>query len=418
MNEGANGPYTLHTLENGLRIVIERMPDVRSAAVGFLVRTGARDEEASEAGVSHFLEHMMFKGTPRRTWREITIDFDRMGSTYNAYTSEDRTMFYGWVPKAAIGRQLELLADMLRSTLPAGEFDTEKNVILEEIAMAKDNLEHVAFDFLQEKVFAGHPLAWPILGYEETVSALTRDTMMAYFERRYAPDNLYLVVAGNVDPKAIIGLAEEQCGSWKASGTACDRVPPTLRVGKDVEHVDRFQQQFVALTFPSVSACDARAETADAAASILGGENSRLFWNIVQQGIAPRAGAYHLDYTDCGAMLLYGACQPESTEMLLDAIRSEADRICREPVQADEVARVKNRRRTSLAIEGETPYYRLTQLMDDLEYLGAPRTVEQMLADVEAVSVDSIHAYFASFPVNVAGHLTCVGPRTEVEVAK
>ncbi|MCH7808285.1 MAG: insulinase family protein, partial [Planctomycetes bacterium] len=157
-------PYTLHTLDNGLRIVIERMPDVRSAAAGFLVQTGARDDPAPLAGVSHFLEHMMFKGTPKRTWREITVDFDRMGSSYNAFTSEDRTVYYGWVRQADIGAQLELLADMMRSTLPVGEFETEKKVVLEEIAMSKDSLEHVAFDFLQEKVFAGHSLAWPILG--------------------------------------------------------------------------------------------------------------------------------------------------------------------------------------------------------------------------------------------------------------
>jgi len=137
-------PYTLHTLGNGLRVVIEEMPDLRSAAAGFLVDTGARDEAGSLAGVSHFLEHMMFKGTSKRTWRDITIDFDRMGSTYNAYTSEDRTVYYGWVRSADIGKQIELLADMVRSALPPEEFDMEKNVVLEEIAMSKDHLEHVA----------------------------------------------------------------------------------------------------------------------------------------------------------------------------------------------------------------------------------------------------------------------------------
>ena len=145
----ADNQYTLHTLSNGLQIVIERMPDVKSAAAGFLVRTGARDETRELAGVSHFLEHMMFKGTSKRTWRDITVDFDLMGSTYNAFTSEDRTVYYGWVRKADIARQMELLADMIRSVIPEDEFTTEKNVILEEIAMAKDNLEHVTFDFLQ-----------------------------------------------------------------------------------------------------------------------------------------------------------------------------------------------------------------------------------------------------------------------------
>lgn len=409
----ASGPYTQHTLDNGLRIVIERMPDVRSAAAGFLVRTGARDEVASQAGVSHFLEHMMFKGTNKRNWREITLDFDRMGSSYNAFTSEDRTVFYGWVPKAKIAGQIELLADMMRSTIPADEFDTEKNVILEEIAMAKDSLEHVAFDFLQEKVFAGHPLAWPILGYEQTVETMTCDGMREYFQRRYAPQNLFLIVTGNVDPLEIIGLAEEYCGQWKPSGSIEERVVPTIRKGTDKLCVDRFGQEFVALTFASVGGSHELAETASATAAILGGENSRFFWNIVQKGISARAGVHHLEYTDCGAMMLYGMCQPEKSDALLEAARTQADIICKEPVAAHEVDRVKNRRRTGLAVECEVPYHRLTQIMDDLESVGAPRTVKQMLADVDAITVESIREYLLAYPINVEGHLTIVGPQAE-----
>ena len=417
MNVATQSPYTLHTLENGLRIVIEEMPDVRSAAAGFLVRTGARDETPPLAGVSHFLEHMMFKGTAKRHWRQITIDFDRMGSTYNAYTSEDRTIYYGWVRHGDIGRQIELLADMLRSKIPPDEFDMEKKVVLEEIAMSKDNLEHVAFDFLQEKVFAGHPLAWPVLGFDETVTALTRDQMWAYFQRCYAPDNMLLVVAGHVDPAEIIALAEKHCGSWEAAGAKDERQPARLHTGTDVLELERFQQQILALTFPAVSACDARAETAGTVATILGGENSRFFWNIVQKGLAPQAGTFHLDYHDCGAMLLYASCQPENAEQLLDAMRAEAHRICTEPVEEHEVARVLNLRRTSLAIEAEAPYHRLTQLMDDMEYHGGPRTVEQMLADVEAVTVETVRDYLEAFPIHQGGHLASVGPRKWPEVA-
>lgn len=404
-------PYTLHTLDNGLRVVIERMPDVCSAAAGFLVRAGARDESRPLAGVSHFLEHMMFKGTARRGWREITIDFDRMGSSYNAYTSEDRTIYYGWVRQADIGKQIELLADMLRSTLPSEEFAMEKNVILEEIAMSKDHLEHVAIDFLQEKVFAGHPLAWPILGYEQTVRDLARDQMWDYFQKRYASDNIILIVAGKVDSRQIIGLAEEHCGSWKPAGLVNSRVPAIPRSGIDVLQVDRFQQQLLTLTFPSSSAADPLAETASAIATILGGENSRIFWNIIQTGLSPRAGAFQMDFTDCGAMVLFGACQPENAEGLVQALRDDAKRISLQPVQQHEIDRVKNRRRTSLAVECEAPYHRLTQLMDDMEYHGAPRTVDCMLAEVDAVSLDTIREYFERFPIDVPGHLASVGPR-------
>lgn len=404
-------PYTLHTLGNGLQIVIEVMPDVRSAAAGFLARTGARDETRDLAGVSHFLEHMMFKGTPRRTWREITLDFDRMGSTYNAFTSEDRTFYYGWVPAADIDRQIELLADMMRSRLPDEEFQTERKVILEEIAMSKDSLEHLAYEFIQEKVFAGSALAWPILGYDDTVGGMKRDDMWAYFQRRYAPDNLMLIVAGAVDPKHIIARAEQLCGEWKPFGARAERKPPAILGGVDVLTVDRFNQQIIALTFPAVGARHKLHETAGAAATILGGANSRFYWNIVQTGLSTSAGAYHVDFEDCGLFIIFGSCLPENAEQLLDAMKAEAREITTKKVHPHEVDRVKNKRRTSLAVESEAPYHRLTQIMEDMDYHGAPRTVEQMLAEVDAVSADTIQEYFRQFPITDGGHLASVGPR-------
>jgi predicted Zn-dependent peptidase len=410
--------FTQHSLENGLRLVIEEMPDVRSAAAGFLVMTGARNETSDLAGVSHFLEHMMFKGTTKRGWRDITIDFDKMGSTYNAYTSEDRTMYYGWVPKSEIGAQIELLADMLRSALPDEELQMERNVILEEIAMSKDHLEHVAMDFLQEKVFAGHPMAWPVLGYDRTVQEVTRAQMLAYFERRYSPSNMIMVVAGKVDPREIIGLAEKNCAAWSTGRHVENQTTPTMHTGVDKLQVDRFKQQLIALTFPSVSAAHPQSETAAATATILGGANSRFYWNIVQTGLSPSVGAAHYSYIDCGITLLWAACEPENCARLCDAMKHEADVICREPVQPHEVERVKMRRRTSLAVEGEAPYHRLTQIMDDMQYLGSPRTVEQMLADVDEVSCDSIAAYLKEYPINQGGHLASVGPRLWPENGK
>lgn len=409
-------PYTVHVLDNGLTIVIEAMPDVRSAAAGFLVRTGARDETPELAGISHFLEHMMFKGTSKRGWRDITVDFDRMGSSYNAFTSEDRTVYYGWVRHADIGKQLELLTDMLQSTLPPQEFDTEKNVILEEIAMAKDSLEHLAFDFLQEKIFAGHPLAWPILGYDRTVASMTRDQLWDYFQRRYAPDHMTCVVTGQVDPKEIIATVEALCGDWKPSGVTAERTVPALHEGVDRLVLDRFHQQLVVLTYPSVSAKDPLAETAAAIATILGDDNSRFYWNIIQKGISPRAGVYHMEYTDCGALMLYGTSQPDRVEQLVDAIKTEAKRLCEDGVEPHELDRVKNKRRTSLAVECEAPYHRLTQLMDDMEYFGQPRTAERMLAEVDAVSLDSVRDYLSTYPIDGAGHVTSAGPRDWPEV--
>ncbi len=153
-----------YQLDNGLRIVIEVMPHVRSVACGFLARTGARDDPAELAGVSHFLEHMCFKGTQRRTWNDVNTAFDELGSQYNAYTTKDRTFYYGWVRSEDFERQLELLADLMRPTLPDSEFQMERGVVLEEIAMSEDDLASCAYDFLfdmlNKDAFYCHELTW------------------------------------------------------------------------------------------------------------------------------------------------------------------------------------------------------------------------------------------------------------------
>lgn len=411
-----NNPYTTHTLDNGLKIVIETMPGVRSAAAGFLARTGSRDETRELAGVSHFLEHMCFKGTHNRTWQQITIDFDNLGSNYNAFTSHDRTFYYGWVPSANIEKQIELLADMMRSALPEDEFTMEKNVILEEIAMSHDRIEHEAYDFLHEELFRGHPLAWPILGYEETIEKLTRDQMYDYFQKRYAPDNLVLVVAGNVNPKEIITCAERVCGSWKPSGTNGKRLPHGIPKGKAVKVLDRFQQQIMALSYPAPSGIDPMHETAQAVASILGGGNSRIYWHVVQTGISPRAGAFRVDYSDLGLLILSGQTEPENIERLTDSLRKEAKDLMQGGAKEHEVQRAKNKARTGLAVEGETPYHRLTQIMDDVDYRGTARTVEERLAAIDAVSVKSIAEYFEQYPIDGEGHLVSIGPRAWPEM--
>ena len=406
-----SNPYTEHRLANGLRIVIERMPGIKSAAAGFLARTGARDETSHLAGVSHFLEHMCFKGTGMRDWHEISVAFDDLGSIYNAFTSNDRTFYYGWVPNRRIEEQIELLADMMRPALPPDQFDTEKQVILEEIAMSKDSIEHVAFDFLLERVFEGHPLAWPILGYDRTVGDLTRDQLHQYFERRYAPDRTVLIVAGNVDPAHIIDLAGRFCGHWKSSQDRSQRSVPKIRTGSATRVVERFNQQLVVLNFEAPGATDPMHETARAAVSILGGGNSRFYWNIVQAGLSPHTNAFRFDLDDCGLTILSGQTDPEGIEKLTDAIRREALRICGEKVRENEVQRVKNKRRTSLAVESESPYHRLTQIMDDVDYRGAPRTVEDRLAAVEAVTVDTVAEFFECYPIDREGYLISVGPR-------
>ncbi len=404
--------FVQEKLPNGLRVVVELMPHVQSVACGFLVRTGARDDTPQLAGVSHFLEHMCFKGTRKRTSIQINVEFDEMGAQYNAFTSRDRTFYYGWVRPEDFNRQLELLADMMRSTLPAEEFEMEKGVVLEEIAMSKDDLPSTAYDVLYEHLCAESELAWPILGYEETVKAMSRDQMHEYFRRRYAPHNLVLIVAGNVDPEEVMRSASRHCGEWEPVPDGKEqRQRPRMRQGATVQLLDRFHQQAIMLAFPSVSGTDPLDETAEAVAAILGGVNSRFYWNIMQKGLSPRAGVFRDEYTDVGVLTLFGLCEPENCEKLLEAMRHEAGELVEKGVESKEIGRVKNLRRTSLAVESETPFYRLGQIADDIEYAGHPRPAAERMAAVDAVNEQTIRRYFERFPITDEGCLISVGPR-------
>lgn len=406
------GSFVEHVLDNGLRIVMEPMAHVQSAAAGFLVRTGARDETPQQAGVSHFLEHMCFKGTHRRSWQQITIDFDNLGSTYNAYTSKEKTFYFGWVRTGDLERQIELIADMMQSALPPDEFETEKKVILEEIAMSDDQIDRQVYELLHERIYAGHPLAWPVLGTTETVSALTRDAMHAYFQARYNPANMVLLVAGAIEPREIITTAQRLCGNWLRGPARPPRTaPPRLTHGVVVRQTDRFQQQAVALCYPAPPANHPDEEVADVAASILGGHNSRFYWNIIQAGIAPHVSAGRLAYGDNGLMMIWGFCEPAKAEQMVDAMRREIARLNDQGVTDDEVQRVKNRSRTALATEAEAPYYRLMQLASDLNSFDRPRDVAERLAAIDAVTPQRVKQYLADWPITGPGFVTSLGPR-------
>ena len=208
-----------HVLPNGLTIVGEISPSARSAAVGFFVKTGSRDEASAESGVSHFLEHMVFKGTPHRTALQVNYDFDRIGASYNAFTSEENTVFYAAILPEYLPQAVDILADILRPSLRGDDFDMEKNVIIEEIGMYDDQPMMSAFDRAKRVYFADHPLGNSILGTKESITALKREQMQAYFERRYVAPNVTVVAAGNYAWKDLTALVTERCGKWNSGPT-------------------------------------------------------------------------------------------------------------------------------------------------------------------------------------------------------
>src|SRR5947209_14475700 len=187
-------PFHTHRLPNELEIIAETSPSARSLALGFFVRTGARDETPEVSGVTHFLEHMVFKGTPRRSALDVNRDFDRIGAHYNAFTSEENTVFYAAILPEYLPQAVDILADILRPSLRVEDFDMEKNVIIEEIGMYEDQPMSSAYDHAKKAYFADHPLGNSVLGTKESITALSRDQMQAYYDRRYVAPNITVAV--------------------------------------------------------------------------------------------------------------------------------------------------------------------------------------------------------------------------------
>ena len=221
-----------HILKNGLQLIGETSPSARSVALGFFVRTGARDETGDVSGVTHFLEHMVFKGTPRRSALDVNRDFDKIGAHYNAFTSEENTVFYAAILPEYIPQAVDILADILRPSLRVDDFEMEKNVIIEEIGMYEDQPTWSAYDHAKRAYFADHPLGNSILGTPEGIRALGRDQMHAYFERRYVAPNITAVAAGNFDWERFVAIIEEQCGAWNAGLVGRQGVRETKGSGK------------------------------------------------------------------------------------------------------------------------------------------------------------------------------------------
>src|ERR1044071_9288694 len=198
-----------HQLKNGLDIVAEENPDSHSFAAGLFVKTGSRDESPNINGVSHFLEHMMFKGSTKYTWEDVNRIFDEIGARYNAFTSQEMTAYYANVIPEFTERAIEHLSHLLRPAIRNADFDTEKKVILEEIAMYLDDPGHRVYEKLMELHFGNHPLSMSILGSAVSIQKLQRDQMAQYFQRRYGPGNMVLAATGRLDFEAVVALAEK-----------------------------------------------------------------------------------------------------------------------------------------------------------------------------------------------------------------
>lgn len=408
----------LTTLPNGLRLALHPMPATYSASIVVVIGAGSRYESDSSAGISHVVEHMMFKGTERRPSAQLIADtVERLGGRFNASTSREITTYFTKVPSRHVDVGLDLLADMLRgSLLDAAEMEREKGVIVEEIAQGEDSPTTVGALLLQRTIWGRHPLGRPVIGSRETVTAVTRDALRNYLATRYVPARMVVSIAGNIDPDATARRAEDLFGGWPFA-PAPEALPATYPDGTAAAALAQHDGQAhlflaapgVALDHPDHMVCALLAEI------LGGGMSSRLFLEVRERrGLAYSVGASTSTLSDCGTLAIHAGVAPGKAIGALEVIARELQRLATEPVSADELERVRGHYEGTLLLALEDSYSVAARNARSVLQRGYARTPEESLALVEAVTAEGILRLAGKLTHPDALRLAVVGPFDDV----
>ncbi len=386
--------YDLTTLPNGLRVISQDMPSVRSVSIGMWVDTGSRDETGVESGSSHFLEHLLFKGSERLSARAIAEAFDAVGARHNAFTSKEYTCYWAKVRDVDLPLATDILSEMIqRPAFRQEEIDSERNVVLEEINMNEDDPTDVAHEMFVRALWAGHPLAPPILGTRDSITEMTRDTIAGYWGRRYSPKSTVVAVAGRVDHDDIVAQITDKMGDW--SGPAIGRELVAASSEPTVSVTERDTEQ-AHLVFGSLglSRDDERRWAVTVADHVLGGGmSSRLFHEIREQrGLAYAVHAFRMPFADTGSTAVYVGTTPNQTAEVLKLVRAEMDKMMETGITPEEMTRAKGNVAGSLALSLEDSTTRMNRLgrneLTGIEHL----SVDQIMEKIEAVTPEDIVA--------------------------
>ncbi len=387
-----------HQLSNGLTVIGEVNSDAHTAAVGFFVKTGSRDEDPAMMGVSHFLEHMMFKGTDRRTADDVNCEFDELGANYNAYTTQEDTVFFAQVLPQCLPPVVDLLADILRPSLRSDDFDMEKKVILEEIGMYEDQPQWRLQDALIETHFGAHPLAHRVLGTLQTVGELNLQQMRAYFDHRYSADNITVAAAGNLQFDQFVQDITVATESW---------VPTeAMRQYADPQPIDYAQslvdpkltRHYGALIWPGPASQDDQRYAAAVWADVLGDtDGSRLYWNLIDPGLADEADISLAAQDQLGSFVAFFSCDPERAEQVEVILLSTLDDYV-SSIDVGEIERVKNKIATDATVRGENSAGRMRGLGHQWTYLGRYIPLTDEIKRLMDVTVDDVRQVVTDWP--------------------
>ncbi len=399
------------TLENGLHVVGERLPYLRSVSIGVWMRVGSMMETPAENGLSHFLEHMVFKGTEKRSTRDIAEEMDAVGGQMNAFTGKDCTCFYAKVIDEDLPLAMDILSDMtLHASLDETEFNKERGVILEEISMEEDSPEDVVHELLSRIQFGDQAAGMPILGPAEQIAAYTRDDLANYRARHYHPENCVVALAGNYDPEQVLALMQQYFGEWKKSGQR-QTVPPMQPIpGQKAAREKDTEQLHICLGYPGTFLGSDELYPMSVMNNLLGGAmSSRLFQKIREEmGMAYSIYTYPSTYVGCGTFAVYAGVSPKNGHAVLDETLKQLDLLCRDGVTEKEFREAKNQLRGSYLLGLESPGSRMQSMGRGQLHLDRCMTPEETVAKIEAVTIESVNAVarriFANAPcISVVG---------------
>ncbi|MDP9146733.1 MAG: insulinase family protein [Acidobacteriota bacterium] len=384
-----------HVLPNGLVVITETMPHVRSVSVGVWVRNGSRRESVEENGLAHFIEHMVFKGTERRSAEDIAREMDSVGGMLDAFTSKEQICFNAKVLDEHLPIAFDVIADLLlRPNFDAEDVKKERQVVLEEIKMDLDNPEYLLHEIFTSGFWPDHPLGRPILGTPETVKKFNRETLQQRFRSWFAPDQLVVTAAGNVSPQQVLSLVEREFGHLQPAGPHEEHTPPRTQAPIHLEKKRDLEQVHLCVGVPSVPLAHADRFGIAVLNNLLGGGmSSRLFQSIRErQGLAYAVFSELTPYSDAGMLTVYAGSAKEKIGQVLDLIVKEFRELKQSPVTEEELTRSKNHLKGSLMLSLESTSARMSNLARQELYFRRFYSLDEILKSIEAVTREQLQS--------------------------
>lgn len=389
------------TAPNGLTVLTEAMPGVRSVGVGVWVRSASAHEARPQMGAAHMLEHLVFKGTERRTARQLAVELEARGGSLDAYTGRDHTNFQAHILDVDLPRAVDVLTDLVRRPLLRQEdLDLERNVVLEEISMVDDTPDDLVFELHSRALYPDHPYGYSILGTRETVSGLSAGELRALHGRGYYPGNVVVAAAGNLDHDQVLGLLEHE--GWLESGATAPReavAPAPARRGVHERHTRDTAQTHIVVGTDTFATRDPRRWALSVVTNVFGGGmSSRLFQRIREElGLAYAVYAFQSLYQASGLAGSYIGTQPATADQALEAILAEYGRLAREGLTAQELADGKQQLKGQIMLGLESPLSRMGRMASVALGQDRYRDLDQLLAEVDAITAEDVAAIAAEY---------------------